>query len=391
MAVPAASVMQRAGAAFVQGAKATCKRLHEVVPVEVVDDIFGCAIRKQTGVSLKYMLDFGSSPLERQMVLGAQFLHQELPIRIAHRIAELENLPYGLSDKAPIVAVRDMYVSTFRTLRASPPVRTTEDERRFTDTIRAIYEKHAGVVPMMAMGVSELRRELSQQVSLRDVPEIHQFLDGFYLSRIGIRMLIGQHIALHEPPRPGHIGLIDTKTNPIQVAEDAIADAREMCMREYGCAPEVEVFGPPNLTFPYVPGHLHHMLFELVKNSLRAVQDRFEDADFDPPPIRVVVAEGSEDITIKVSDEGGGIPRSGLPRIWTYLYTTARTPVADQEDAMADGNGPVVLAGYGYGLPISRLYARYFGGDLSVLSMEGYGTDAYLHLCRLGDKQEPLP
>ena len=29
------------------------------------------------------------------------------------------------------------------------------------------------------------------------------------------------------------------------------------------------------------------------------------------------------------------------------------------------------LAGLGYGLPISRSYARYFGGDLSIMSMEG--------------------
>lgn len=46
---------------------------------------------------------------------------------------------------------------------------------------------------------------------------------------------------------------------------------------------------------------------------------------------------------------------------------------------------------YGYGLPISRLYARYFGGDLQMISMENYGTDAYLHLNRLGNVQEPLP
>lgn len=31
------------------------------------------------------------------------------------------------------------------------------------------------------------------------------------------------------------------------------------------------------------------------------------------------------------------------------------------------------MAGYGYGLPISRCYARYFGGDVQIISMEGYG------------------
>ena len=112
-------------------------------------------------------------------------------------------------------------------------------------------------------------------------------------------------------------------------------------------------------------------VFELVKNSLRAVHDRFDDADKEPPPIRLVVAEGEEDVTIKVSDEGGGIPRSGLPRIWTYLYTTAKSPLDDMDKDDTDGaDGPSVLAGYGYGLPISRLYARYFGGDLQILSME---------------------
>lgn len=41
------------------------------------------------------------------------------------------------------------------------------------------------------------------------------------------------------------------------------------------------------------------MVFELVKNSLRAVQERFMDSDKIAPPIRIIVADGLEDVTIK--------------------------------------------------------------------------------------------
>ena len=58
----------------------------------------------------------------------------------------------------------------------------------------------------MAMGVAELKKDVTSASSISDMPEIHQFLDGFYLSRIGIRILIGQHISLHEPQRNNHIG-----------------------------------------------------------------------------------------------------------------------------------------------------------------------------------------
>eukprot|EP01026_Neomeris_dumetosa_P050085 TRINITY_DN4383_c0_g1_i1.p1 TRINITY_DN4383_c0_g1~~TRINITY_DN4383_c0_g1_i1.p1 ORF type:complete len:452 (-),score=44.13 TRINITY_DN4383_c0_g1_i1:444-1619(-) len=365
---------------------ATITRLQDAVSKETLSDIYKCAMKKQTGVSMKYMLDFGQNPIERQMVLSAQFLHKELPVRLAHRVAELENLPYGLSMKAHVIKVRDWYVESFQDLREFPRVSDISDEGKFTDLLRKIYRRHSNVVPAMARGVAELKEELN----VKEVPEIHTFLDGFYMSRIGIRMLIGQHISLHQEPQKNHIGLIHTKCSPSEVAKQAIDDAQQICMRQYGDAPQVKVYGHPDFGFAYIPSHLHHMVFELVKNSLRAVQDRYEDSDDVAPPIRVVVAEGIEDITIKVSDEGGGIPRSGLPKIWTYLYSTAKNPLPPDDEA-GDEAGPAVLAGYGYGLPLSRLYARYFGGDLQIISMEGYGTDAYLHLNRLGNSQEPLP
>jgi hypothetical protein len=42
---------------------------------------------------------------------------------------------------------------------------------------------------------------------------------------------------------------------------------------------------------------------------------------------------------------------------------------------------------YRYGIPISRNYARYFGGDLVIMSMEGYGTDSFIYLPKLSGKK----
>ena len=42
------------------------------------------------------------------------------------------------------------------------------------------------------------------------------------------------------------------------------------------------------------------------------------------------------------------------------------------------------LAGLGYGLPLGRAYAEYFGGGIAVQSLYGWGTDAYLTLRGIG-------
>jgi len=113
----------------------------------------------------------------------------------------------------------------------------------------------------------------------------------------------------------------------------------------------------------------------------------------EPSEVRVVIAdgEGNEDVALKVSDEGSGIARADLRRVWSYLYTTAPADVQEAGfSAGATDFAGAPLAGLGYGLPISRAYARYFGGDLTLMSMEGFGTDAFVYLPRLGDSK-PLP
>ncbi|XP_055822219.1 pyruvate dehydrogenase (acetyl-transferring) kinase, mitochondrial-like [Solanum dulcamara] len=366
------------------------KKVSDTLVKELTEEVKKWGYMKQTGVSLRQMMNFGGHFSSKNLLISAQFLHKELPIRIARRVIELEDLPYGLSKKLGVLKVRDWYLDSFRDLRSYPEIKDKNDELEFTQIVKMIKVRHNNVVPMMALGIQQLKKECPQ-FDYEDWTAIHRFLDRFYLSRIGIRMLIGQHVALHDPnPLPNCVGYIHTKMSPLEVARAASEDARAICLRQYGSAPEVNIYGDPDFTFPYVPSHLHMMVFELVKNSVRAVEERFMDSDNVAPPIRIIVADGLEDVTIKISDEGGGIPRSGLPKIFTYLYSTAENPL-DEDFTTTDAATACTMAGYGYGIPISRLYARYFGGDLQIISMEGYGTDAYLHISRLGDSQEPLP
>lgn len=244
--------------------------------------------------------------------------------------------------------------------------------QKFSQTLHKIKRRHDGVVTTMAQGILEYKRK-RQRMQIDNT--IQSFLDRFYMSRIGIRMLIGQHIALTDQSHytdSNYVGIICTKTNVMDLAQEAIENARFVCEDHYGLfeAPKIQLVCNPNLNFMYVPGHLSHMLFETLKNSLRAVVEAHGQDKQEFPVTKVIVAEGKEDITIKISDEGGGIPRSAIPLVWTYMYTTVdRTPSLDPDFDKSDFKAP--MAGFGYGLPISRLYARYFGGDLKLISMEG--------------------
>lgn len=257
-------------------------------------------------------------------------------------------------------------------------------------------------------------------VCFERMEECHKFLDRFYMSRIGIRFLAGQYLSLRNNssgsangaasassasppvPSPHYVGMICLKTSPAECVRLAAYDASLMCRRAYGRCPRIEVTtgrrsltdDPTTAHFPYIPTYLHYILLELLKNALRATMEAHRHSAV-LPPVEVIIADGAgnEDVVIKIADEGGGISRSRVDQIWSYLYTTADPHVQKRfVGAGAADHGPESpLAGLGYGLPIARGYCRYFGGDLDLISLEGYGTDAFVHLKRLGNAEEPVP
>lgn len=343
-----------------------------------------------SSLSIKQFIDFGLSACERKSFL---FLRKELPVRLANIMKEILLLPENLLKTPSVVRLNDWYAQSFTEILEFEKADADDIETldRFCKSLVKIRNRHADVVQTMAHGVLELKD--SNEIDYQTEHSIQYFLDRFYMSRISIRMLINQHTLLFgneilSDSQTRHIGCIDPQCDIVAVIKDAYDNARLLCDQYYLRSPELTVKEvnalQPNVPVKivYVPSHLYHMIFELFKNSMRAVVEHHEEAD-DLPEINVYVVCGKEDICIKISDRGGGIPRSLTDRLFTYMYSTAPKPAASDINT-------VPLAGYGYGLPISRLYARYFHGDLSLLSCDGLGTDAIIYLKALSNEANEL-
>lgn len=101
-------------------------------------------------------------------------------------------------------------------------------------------------------------------------------------------------------------------------------------------------------------------------------------------------------VTIRIRDRGGGISPENYAKLWEYGFTTFNEDEmmekvsggrggVDALDAISgSAGGGSSLAGLGYGLPLARAYAEYFGGGIAVQSLWGWGTDVYLSLRGVG-------
>ncbi|CAH2007788.1 unnamed protein product [Acanthoscelides obtectus] len=340
-------------------------------------------------LSIKKFIDFGLNASERKSFI---FLRKELPVRLANIMKEIALLPENLLRMPSVVAVNDWYMRSFQEIlefeKKEPDAETLE---HFCNELVKIRNRHSDVVETMAQGVLELKE--SHDVDHHTEHSIQYFLDRFYMSRISIRMLINQHSQLESAPGPNrskYIGCIDTQCDIISVIKDAYENARFLCDQYYLASPDliIDVFyhneceKESGIQIVYVPSHLYHMLFELFKNAMRAVME-YHSSEDKYPPINVTLSKGKEDICLKMSDRGGGISRSTTDHLFKYMYSTAPQP--SKSDAHT-----VPLAGYGYGLPISRLYARYFHGDLMLLTCEGLGTDAVIYMKALTNEANEL-
>jgi len=309
----------------------------------------------------------------------------------------------------------------------SKSISTIEDEIRFTAVLADLVETHSHTIPTLARGFLECRKYINPS-------EVTRFLDEHLRARIGTRLIAEQHIGLHVSSQPhqdertsnqnhnsSYIGVIDTALQPAAIIHSCGNFVSEICELKYGVRPTWVIDGEPETTFAYIPVHLEYILTELLKNAFRATVESGKSQEpiiitiaADPEssgnaakerksledlqnghPLIKVFDDSAPGVTIRIRDRGGGISPDVLPNIWSYSFTTfsdddelpgqsSNSMNMDALNVISGSGEGSSIAGLGYGLPLSRAYAEYFGGGIAVQSLYGWGSDVYLRLRGLG-------
>ncbi|KAJ5238376.1 hypothetical protein N7468_002995 [Penicillium chermesinum] len=402
------------------------------------DEVARLAATPRRALTLADLLRHGRPPLSEDALLAsANFTLSLLPARLASRIQAIRNLPFIVVSNPHVSKIYHNYLHSLSTLLPYQQRRITtlQEEKQFGEVLADLVQTHTNTIPVLARGFLESRKYINPE-------DVTHFLDTHLRARIGTRLIAEQHLALHfasqpvgddapPPPNPipsNYIGVIDTALRPariIRVCEDFVG---EICELKYGVRPRLEIGGEPEASFAHVPVHIEYIITELLKNAFRATIESGNERE----PIEVTIAAApdvpsnirpmrgdadigfelsanndsvaphdpirqsspsSQSITIRIRDRGGGIPPDVLPHIWSYSFTTFSEDDFQNPDSSSLGALNTIastgghlssIAGLGYGLPLSRAYAEYFGGSIAVQSLWGWGTDVYLTLQGVG-------
>ena len=239
---------------------------------------------------------------------NSQFLHKELPIRIAQRAIDLFTLPHGLNRTREVQSVANTYLQYLQQLRQFPMPTNAETEREFTKTLKEfILDRHS--IPMaISRGLQRLKDDRKAPVDARRLAEMEEALTRFFTARVGLRFLVEHHVlsgngdnsdTLYRKQLEAEGGLdlldqekyanlegsnnnqenfcgaIQKNCDPVKEVKRTVVRVAKLCRESYGIAPEIEVVDctpdkDAGIWFTYVPHHLRYMLAELLKNSCRA-------------------------------------------------------------------------------------------------------------------------
>lgn len=284
-----------------------------------------------------------------------------------------------------------MYWEAFEKIRKYPAIKTLEDNEDFCNLLKGLLDDGLFVIPELALGATECAGFIAPA-------SFDRFMNTMLRSRISRRVIVEQHLAItanHNTvwDEEGYIGIIFTRCCAREIAENCISLASKHILKSHGRSVNVVIDGSGRneAVFAYIPEHIEYILYELLTNSIR------HSVECDEPEtktVRLTIAQNETDILFRVSDNAEGISNEVFKTLWSYSNAPSDFKkfknIKKLSGSMAEREQRVVGERLGFGLPMSKVYAEYWGGELSIISMDGFGTDAYVRIPRLGNQAENL-
>ena len=304
------------------------------------------------------------------------FLQSELLTRLSQRVINLINLPYGLPKIHQIQNVIHLYTDSFNKINDAPLPTKETTIKTFTHLISNIRKKHSNVDQSISLGLKQIHP------SIINYPYLNGELDKFFLSRISIRLLIA-----HQEAIVFHNTNCIMPINIVEIIKTSIEDIQSMCFNLYDTQPTIQLNivsdNNNDIFINHYPSYIYYPIIEVLKNSIvaHALHDCLD------LPITITLSETEKSIYIKINDQGKGFHFEDIPKVLSYSYTTSEL---SDSDYLNDQFQTPIISGFGFGLPMAKLYCKYFGGDLTINPVENIGTDVNMYFDKLGEKKEIL-
>lgn len=143
--------------------------------------------------TLRQFIFFGRQMNTDRLLKSANWVRNELLVRLAHRIRDFQQLPFFVGTNPHIEYVYKLYWGAFESLRTCPPIKKHEDNSQFCDLLKNLLEDGLLVLPRLAQGLCE-----SAAYYPPEQKDLDLFLNRMLRSRISRRVLAEQHLALTE-------------------------------------------------------------------------------------------------------------------------------------------------------------------------------------------------
>ncbi|KAI8375858.1 branched-chain alpha-ketoacid dehydrogenase [Blakeslea trispora] len=329
-----------------------------------------------TPLTLRQLIFYERHCNTERLLKSANYVRTELPIRIAHRIREFQKLPYILGTNPYIEAVYDLYWQAFERIRKIPRIETRQANEAFCDILQQSLDAHLVVIPQLAKGINECQQQYEAVMSM---DRLDRFMNSTLRSRISRRVITEHHLVLSKRKKS-----IFNQCSSHDVLTKCIHLAQAMYSNEV--LPKITLNGF-NSEFVYVSDQIEYIIFQVLSNAFRhsIVQAG------QPKEIKITCCSNPTDVLFRISDQGGGMSRQVFSHLWSYGNYRRFGNMEKIEALEAKLNEHEKMGmRLGIGLPMSRVYAEYWGGDINLVTMEGYGTDAYVRIPKLGTQSENL-